>query len=51
MAEDRDYYCAEVEGFFTVQQRLTIPELLHSVRMQDWIKRYSLHQEKDPDHM
>jgi hypothetical protein len=31
-----------------VTQFLTIPELLHRVRMQEWIKRNSLHQEKDP---
>jgi len=33
-------------SFFTVQQRLTIPGSLHSGRMQEQVKRNSLHQEK-----
>jgi hypothetical protein len=40
--------CATDADFYAVTQLLTIPEFLHSVRMQEWIKRNSLHQEKDP---
>jgi hypothetical protein len=35
--------------FFTVQQRLTIPSLLHSVRTKEQAKRNNLHQEKHPE--
>jgi hypothetical protein len=33
--------CAADADFCDVMQLLTIPELLHSVRMQEWIKRNS----------
>ncbi len=34
---------------FAVQQRLTSPDLLHSEKLQEWIKRNSLNQEKHPE--
>jgi hypothetical protein len=37
-------HCAADADFCAVQQLVTIPGLLNSIRMQDWIKRNSLHQ-------
>jgi hypothetical protein len=50
-ADGKSLYCAAEAGFFTVQQRLTIPGLLHSVRTQEYTKRNNLHQEKHPELM
>jgi hypothetical protein len=36
--------CATDAEFWAVQQLVTIPGLLHSIKMQDWITRNNLHQ-------
>jgi len=35
--------------FFTVQQRLVSPDLLHNEKLQEWIKRNGLHKKKHPE--